>query len=312
MTLKEQLYICTLARCQTITKASEELYISQPALSAYVSKVETYLGVKLFERTGKRLLLTPIGEEYVIRAGQMLKLKEEFDNLLEQQANKKKRTIRIGIAQRRAITMIPYVMAGMAKTYPDTEIIVREGLHDRLVLMYQNNEVDLLMCVHRDELPDAEYVDLGLERIVLAVHLTHPAVAAMRERYGKDISWMDMKLLDKETFILPVKGHSLRANAERIMEQFLIRPGRVIEMVNFETATSLVNENLGVAFNRQGYLSAMGHLDNVCYYSIGESTHYSRLVVAYKKGRKLIPQMEYAIELMRECVEKYGEYRQNV
>ena len=72
MTLKEQLYVCTLARCQTITKASEELCISQPALSTYISNLEKVLGARLFQRTGKMFLLTPIGEA---------NLKRTFENI---------------------------------------------------------------------------------------------------------------------------------------------------------------------------------------------------------------------------------------
>lgn len=95
MTLKEQWYVCTLARCQTITRAAEELYITQPALSTYISNLEKYLGVKLFERTGKRFILTSMGEEYVKRAEVMLKLKDEFDELLEQDRRHHKKILRI-------------------------------------------------------------------------------------------------------------------------------------------------------------------------------------------------------------------------
>lgn len=71
MNLKEQQYVCALARCQTISKAAEELYISPSALSVYISNLEKYLGVPLFIRTGRSFVLTPIGEEYVSRARKM-------------------------------------------------------------------------------------------------------------------------------------------------------------------------------------------------------------------------------------------------
>ena len=78
MNLKEQQYVCTLARCQTISKAAEELYISPSALSVYISNLEKYLGISLFLRTGRSFVLTPIGEEYVSRARKMLEMKDEF------------------------------------------------------------------------------------------------------------------------------------------------------------------------------------------------------------------------------------------
>lgn len=74
MNLKEQQYVCALARCQSLSRAAEELFISPSALSVYISNLEKYLGVRLFERTGrgKAFVLTSIGEEYVVRAEKML------------------------------------------------------------------------------------------------------------------------------------------------------------------------------------------------------------------------------------------------
>ena len=62
MNLKEQQYVCTLARCQSLSRAAEELFISPSALSVYISNLEKYLGVRLFERTGrgKAFVLTSI------------------------------------------------------------------------------------------------------------------------------------------------------------------------------------------------------------------------------------------------------------
>ena len=58
MNLKEQTYVCVLAECGNITKAAERLFISQPALSIYISTLEKNLGVRLFDRSGKRFTLT--------------------------------------------------------------------------------------------------------------------------------------------------------------------------------------------------------------------------------------------------------------
>ncbi|MEG2733325.1 MAG: LysR family transcriptional regulator, partial [Clostridium sp.] len=78
MNLKEQQYVCALAEQQNITRAAEKLFISQPALSIYIGNLEKMLGVKLFERVGKRFILTYVGEKYVEKAREMLRLEEEF------------------------------------------------------------------------------------------------------------------------------------------------------------------------------------------------------------------------------------------
>ena len=119
MNLKEQQYVCTLARCQTISKAAEELYISPSALSVYISNLEKYLGISLFLRTGRSFVLTPIGEEYVSRARKMLEMKDEFDCLVDHARRKAHPSIRIGIQQRRAISIAPELLKRFMEEYPD-------------------------------------------------------------------------------------------------------------------------------------------------------------------------------------------------
>ena len=79
MDLKEQKYVCTLAECKSLTRASERLYISQPALSLYINNVEKILGARLFERNGRKFELTWLGKQYVEKASQMLELERQFE-----------------------------------------------------------------------------------------------------------------------------------------------------------------------------------------------------------------------------------------
>ena len=65
MNLKEQQYIVTLAGCGSMTQAAKKLNITQPALSSYLAGVENSLGYPLFERTGKALRPTYLGELYL-------------------------------------------------------------------------------------------------------------------------------------------------------------------------------------------------------------------------------------------------------
>ena len=81
MNLKEQQYIVTLAGCGSMTQAAKKLNITQPALSSYLAGVENSLGYPLFERTGKALRPTYLGELYLEKARKILALGEEFQQL---------------------------------------------------------------------------------------------------------------------------------------------------------------------------------------------------------------------------------------
>ena len=300
MNLKEQLCVCTLARCQTISKASEELYISQPALSVYISNLEKYLGMKLFERTGKCFILTPIGEEYVKRAEKMLEMKAEFDDLVELASGKRNGQIRVGIQMRRAITTVPYILERFIKEYPDIELTFREGRHAELVKMYMDNSIDMMVGVYKDELPGSDYIEIGQEQVLAALPAKHSANQRAYEIPGSRFKHLNVSCLDRETFILPQRGQSLRTTAERIMEQAQIKPGRIIEISNFETIMSMVEKGLGVGFNRLGYIGNMDRFKHINYYLIGDEPYCSRLVIAYRKGFVFHPYTERLVELLKE------------
>ena len=82
MELKQFTYVRQVAESGSFTKAAAELFISQPALSNYVSKVEEDLGVKLFDRSANPLKLTYAGEQYVKRAKAILGQMEEMNREL--------------------------------------------------------------------------------------------------------------------------------------------------------------------------------------------------------------------------------------
>ena len=198
MNLKEQLYVTTLARCKTISKASEELFITQPALSLYISNLEKYLGMKLFERTGKEFVLTYLGEEYVKRAQIMLDLKREFDKINQELLNPYQSRIRLGIQHRRAVGLLRYILPQMEREYPNIEISVREGIHSELVELYKKNEIDLMLGIFTEDLPDTEYMDVMDERVLVVLPKEHKANQFAYRPMDDSDPWMtlDIKTLD--------------------------------------------------------------------------------------------------------------------
>ena len=84
MNLREQEYICTIAKYRSITKAAKELNITQSALSLFVQNVEKRLGTPLFERYRKEVLPTYIGELYLESAQNILVEGEKFNLQLQE------------------------------------------------------------------------------------------------------------------------------------------------------------------------------------------------------------------------------------
>lgn len=74
MTLNQLRYFCMASRCHSITKAAEELYVTQPTVSVAIRDLEIEFGVSLFSRKGNQLILTREGEEFYQKANYILQI----------------------------------------------------------------------------------------------------------------------------------------------------------------------------------------------------------------------------------------------
>lgn len=306
MNLKEQQYVCTLARCRNLSRAAEALFISPSALSVYISNLEKNLGVPLFKRVGKEksFVLTPIGEEYVERAEKMLELKAEFDDLLEKEQRKSDPVIRVGIQQRRAISMVPEVLARFKERYPDVELVFRDLIVEDLKQMFKENAVDFMISNFLEELPDTVYQEIAKEPVLLALPDTHPAIWYAYPVEGDAFLHLDLSHLDWETFIVPLPNQSMRRTADRLFRENHIHPKRLIEIAHFDIIMSMVNQGMGVGFNRLGYLPDMQKFEHVRYFLINQEAETSGFKLAYRKGHTLSDCERALIEIIEETVRK--------
>ena len=314
MNLKEQQYVCTLARCRNLSRAAEALFISPSALSVYISNLEKNLGVPLFKRVGKEksFALTPIGEEYVQRAERMLELKAEFDDLLKRERKKEQPAIRIGIQQRRAISMVPEVLARFKERYPDVELVFRDVVVEDLKRMFKENAVDFMVSNFLEELPDTVYHEIVKEPVLLALPDTHPAIRYAYPVEGDTFWHLDLSHLDWETFIVPLPNQSMRRTADRLFRENHIHPKRLIEIGHFDIIMSMVNQGMGVGFNRLGYLPDMQRFEHVRYFLINQEAETSSFKLAYRKGHVLSDCERDLIGIIEETAQKKMQYHREV
>lgn len=312
MNLKEQQYVCTLARCRNLSRAAEALFISPSALSVYISKLEKSLGVPLFKRVGKEksFVLTSIGEEYVQRAEKMLEMKAEFDDLLKREQKKEQPVIRIGIQQRRAIPMVPEVLARFKERYPDVELVFHDLVVADLKQMFKENAIDFMVSNFLEELPDTVYHEIAKEPVLLALPDTHPAIQYAYSVEGDAFQHLDLSYLDWETFIVPLPDQSMRRTVDRIFRENHIHPKRLIEIGHFDIIMSMVNQGMGVGFNRLGYLSDMQRFEHVRYFLINREAETSSFRLAYRKGHVLSDCEQHLISIIEETICRKLTYKE--
>ena len=142
MILKDLEYICEVARQGTLSEAAKNLSISQPALSLFVSNLETELGIRLFTRKKNRLQITPEGKIYVQTASEMLDVRNRLYAQLH--ALKSQQKIRIGLASNYGFHIFSQVLASHKEFYADADISVSEGRAFSLLHLLKHLELDFI------------------------------------------------------------------------------------------------------------------------------------------------------------------------
>lgn len=151
----------TVAVNQNITKASEELNISQPAVTKHIKNLENTLGVILFNRTRKGVTLTPIGQKIFLEVKNALTILDNVENEIKYYKDNNCGTIRIGIGT----TLVRLLMEDINnfyKKYPNVKIEINTDTTRDNIKLLQNGLLDLIICKLPNNLDkDLEFIKLG-------------------------------------------------------------------------------------------------------------------------------------------------------
>ena len=174
MTLNQLNYFLTVCKYKSFTMASEQLHVSQPAISTSIRELENECGVVLFARHRKSVEITEAGRVFLAGVQKLMQQYSELEQL-QQSLVKKRNYIRIGMAAMGGNTVYPLLCRAFNEQYPDITLRTMEdsnsGLYDKL----DRGDIDLALCATRN-LPDEgvyDYLVLTHSRLMLCVNEKH-------------------------------------------------------------------------------------------------------------------------------------------
>jgi DNA-binding transcriptional LysR family regulator len=256
-------YILTIARKQNMTKAAEELFVSQSSLSQYLTKLEQEIGVPLFERRHNRLTLTQAGKMYVDAAEKVLAIKRNLYEDIRSLNNMSH--INLGVTSQLALRMLTTVVPAFKNRYPNAAVEITEGNLPGLTRMLQEEKIDCAVIVQTESLPVGmgPITPLGEEEILLAV----PVGSPFCRRHKEDIiNWNDVfDELGQENFLLSKKGSTLREAVKTIFTIHDFEPHTMIETNSIVTMRAMVAMGIGVTFIGK---SCLQDEDKIRYYRL--------------------------------------------
>lgn len=269
MELREQTYILAIARHGGIKKAAEELHITPPTLSIFLSRLEQELGVPLFDRLGRRFLPTEAGALYIRIAQKMVSLQYQYQEQMKALKDETYGTIQFGIHPRRTLYLLAEVLAEFTPTHPDIQISTFEGASDEMFRLLLEGKLDFIINNRTHPDPSLVFLPLYQDRLVMVTAADHPLAGAGVQHPGEAVPWIDLSLFQAETFILASPPQSTRIYTDRALAHAGVRPKRVYQLENLEASAQLAAEGLGVTFNLESYIRRFSYPKPIRYFYVG-------------------------------------------
>ncbi|HBC97471.1 MAG TPA: LysR family transcriptional regulator [Clostridium sp.] len=226
-----------IAHLKSFTKAAEELGYAQSTITTQIKLLEEELGIKLFEKIGRKIHLTSKGKILLKYAENIISLTEEAREAVGG-IDFPHGILRIGIVESLCTMRLPEMLKNYHMKYPEVEIIIKVGVCSDLRSMLKNNIVDLAFIL------DKPTVDPDL---ICCVSYNEPMIflsSPVNGLAGKNqITIEDIK---DEPLIVTEKGCSYRNIFEKMFQKSGLKPNIALEVGSIEAIKSFTMSNLGI------------------------------------------------------------------
>jgi LysR family transcriptional regulator, hydrogen peroxide-inducible genes activator len=236
MTLTELKFIVSVARERNFRRAAEKCFVTQPALSLGIKKLEDELGLLIFERGRSEVTVTEIGEKIIEQATRVLEEAERVKELAEQGNDQLVGSIKLGVIYSTGPYLLPEIIPILRETAAEMPLDVEENLTANLEMQLKNGMIDAAIIALPFDVPGIKVQALYDESFVVAVPIAHPwasrtAIAAAE--------------LSDEKVLLLNSGHCFSNQVVQACPQ-LSRKGEVMQGNSLETVRNMVASNLGI------------------------------------------------------------------
>lgn len=204
MNLRDLKYIQSVAKEQNFARAAEKSFVSQPALSMQIRKLEDELGVQIFERTQKKFLITKVGEEILKKAEIILREAEEIKNIAKNSKDPFSGEFKIGAFPTLASYFFPQAVSKISKKFPRLKLFLVEEKTEILLQKLESGEIDAALIAMPSGGDFLESKKIFSEEFLLAVPKKHE-LAKRKIIAQKDLKGRNLMLLED--------GHCLRNQA---------------------------------------------------------------------------------------------------
>lgn len=242
---REILYIRTIAKYKSITKAAEQLFIAQPSLTQALHRIEEDYGSVFFQRSRTGLSLTEAGSMYLDAAEKMEELYKQAEAEINGNSLTRSGHIDFGTTAIQGGVLLPEFIKRYNECFPNVELNLWEKSSVTLEHMVESGQLDMALLHRPFKNCDLNYISIYKEPLLLAISPDDPDYLRMYN--GKEPPVCTSNLLSSKHFILPTEALRIRQMADSICSMAGVIPHVSFTTSSMLTSLSMAGKGMGVA-----------------------------------------------------------------
>ncbi len=303
-------YVLEIYKEKSFSKAAQNLYISQPSLSATVKKLEEKLGAPIFDRSTSPLRLTAMGEVYVEAAEEIVKIEKRVENYINDLNTLHSGNLSIGASNVFAAYALPSIITEFKNKFPHVDIRLSEGNTATLEQMLSANTLDLVIdnnhydsALYDKELYSNEFILLAVPKSFDVCERTKKyqiTGEALKSKTYLDENFAVVPLSEFRNvpFIMLSPSNDTRIRGDKLCKEAGFRPKIMLELNQQATSYMAASTQMGATFVSDTLAFKLPAPENLAYYKLGGEDAKRTVYFYYKKRKFKTKAMEEFIRLI--------------
>ncbi|MBQ9008468.1 MAG: LysR family transcriptional regulator [Clostridia bacterium] len=302
MDFRDLTYVLAIAKYQNITRAADSLFVGQPTLSKFLSGLEEELGLRLFNRLGRKYVPTYAGLRYIEKAEQILLLKEDLDTEMQDILRRDEGVLNVAFASMRCTVLLPHVLPKFEQLHPNVKVNVLEGNSTENDQRLLSGEIDVAFYTQSHVHEQIDYHPLSEEELLVCTCQGHPLGAKAQHLPGLTYPCLELAHLAGERVLLMHPSQRTRQIVDHILHDTGILLPNTLCTSNMSAIIGLVSAGYGVSLLLDSHLRHSQEFPSIDCYSLNLPQSHCRFVAATRKGSYISSPARDFIELVRHCI----------
>ena len=290
VTLRQLQYLVAVAEARSFRRAAEACRVAQPSLSAQVAEAERALGVRVFERDRRRVIVTPAGEAVLARARRVLLEAEDLVDEARRAADPLAGILRLGILPTIGPYLLPAVAPALRRAFPKLLLQWSEDKTSALVARVSAGDLDAAVVALESDLGDLAHAALGSDPFLLAAARGHPLAGST--------SPLPLDALSGERVLLLDDGHCLREQTLAVCSKAAAQE-LGFRATSLPTLIEMVASGMGVTLLPRIAAGAEARRSDLRIRPFRAPVPGRTLVLAWRRGTALEPALRAVVEAIR-------------